>query len=52
MKLEITPVVKGEKIHFKNPDPAFYEAIGGKEGMEKLMYSFYVHPDLRRAQSL
>jgi len=41
MKLEITPVVKGEKVHFKNPDPAFYEAVGGKEGMEKLMYSFY-----------
>ena len=41
MKLEITPVVKGEKVQFKNPDPAFYEAVGGEEGMRKLMYSFY-----------
>ena len=41
MKLEITPVIKGEKVYFKNPDPAFYGAVGGKEGMEKLMYSFY-----------
>ena len=41
MSLEITPVVKGEAVAFKNPAIEFYEAVGGKEGMEKLMYSFY-----------
>ncbi|MEA3455195.1 MAG: globin [Campylobacterota bacterium] len=41
MSFEITPTVKGEHVDFKNPDPAFYEAIGGEEGMRKLMYSFY-----------
>ena len=41
MSYEITPVVKGEHVDFKNPDPAFYEAVGGEEGMKKLMYSFY-----------
>ncbi|WP_457607005.1 globin domain-containing protein [Nitratifractor sp.] len=41
MALEITPVVKGEKVRFKNPSPEFYEAIGGEKGMRKLMYNFY-----------
>ena len=41
MELTITPVNKGEKVHFTNPPIAFYEAIGGEEGMKKLMYSFY-----------
>ena len=41
MSLEITPVVKGEEVHFKNPSKRFYDAIGGEEGMRKLMYSFY-----------
>ena len=41
MSFEITPTVKGEHVDFKNPDPAFYEAIGGEEGMRKLMYNFY-----------
>ncbi|MEA3419434.1 MAG: globin [Campylobacterota bacterium] len=41
MSYEITPTVKGEHVDFKNPDPAFYEAVGGEEGMRKLMYSFY-----------
>ncbi len=41
MSFEITPTVKGEHVDFKNPNPAFYEAIGGEEGMRKLMYSFY-----------
>ena len=41
MSLDITPVVKGEAVTFKNPAKEFYEAVGGKEGMEKLMYSFY-----------
>jgi hemoglobin len=41
MSFEITPVEKGKAIEFKNPDPAFYEAVGGEEGMRKLMYNFY-----------
>jgi len=41
MSFEITPVEKGKPIEFKNPDPAFYEAVGGEEGMRKLMYNFY-----------
>jgi len=41
MALEITPVKKGEEVHFKNPSKRFYDAIGGEEGMKKLMYNFY-----------
>lgn len=41
MSYEVTKVVKGEPVHFKMPDPAFYEAVGGEEGMRKLMYDFY-----------
>ena len=41
MSLEITPVKKGETVHFKNPSKRFYDAIGGEEGMRKLMYDFY-----------
>ncbi|RLA76549.1 MAG: globin [Epsilonproteobacteria bacterium] len=41
MSYEITPTVKGEHVDFKNPNLAFYEAVGGEEGMKKLMYSFY-----------
>lgn len=37
---EVTPVVKGEEVHFKRPDPAFYEALG-YDGMKDLMYRFY-----------
>ncbi len=40
-RFKITPTVKGEKVDFKNPSPEFYEAVGGEEGMRKLMYSFY-----------
>ena len=40
MEFRITPVKKGEKIEFKNPTK-FYEAIGGEEGMKRLMYDFY-----------
>lgn len=36
----INPVIKGEAVHFKMPDPAFYEALG-YEGMKDLMYRFY-----------
>jgi len=41
MSMKITPVKKGEEVHFTNPSAKFYEAIGGEEGMRKLMYSFY-----------
>ncbi len=41
MAYEITKTVKDEKVPYKNPSPAFYEAVGGEEGMRKLMYSFY-----------
>jgi len=40
-RLEITPVVKGEAVEFKNPTEKFFKAIGGEEGMKKLMYDFY-----------
>jgi len=40
MKYEITKSVKGEKVDFKNPDPAFYEALG-YDGMQDMMYKFY-----------
>ena len=39
--LPITPVEKGAEVSFKNPPRAFYEAIGGEEGMKELMYNFY-----------
>jgi len=39
--LPLTPVSKGEEVHFKNPPKAFYEAIGEEEGMKELMYDFY-----------
>jgi len=38
---EVSKVVKGERVKFKQPDPRFYEAIGKEEGMKKLMYDFY-----------
>ncbi|MBD3790433.1 MAG: globin [Campylobacterales bacterium] len=40
MGYEVTKVKKGEQVHFKMPDPAFYEALG-YEGMKDLMYRFY-----------
>ncbi len=40
MSYEVTKTVIGEKINFKNPNPAFYEALG-EEGLRKLMYDFY-----------
>jgi len=39
--MEITPVIKGERVEFSNPSREFYDAVGGEEGMRKLMYSFY-----------
>ncbi len=41
MSMDITPVEKGERVHFHNPAIEFYEAVGGEEGMKKLMYNFY-----------
>ncbi len=41
MNLSLSQVNKGEEVHFKNPPKAFYEAIGGEEGMKTLMYDFY-----------
>ncbi len=40
MSFEITKAVKGEVVKFKNPDPAFYQALG-HDGMQELMYKFY-----------
>jgi hemoglobin len=37
---DVTPVEKGAPVHFRMPDPAFYEALG-YEGMKDLMYRFY-----------
>jgi len=39
--MEITPTQKGQKVTFRNPPRAFYEAVGGEEGMRRFMYSFY-----------
>ena len=41
MSMEMTPVKKGEEVHFQNPVKTFYEAVGGEEGMRALMYTFY-----------
>lgn len=43
MSMKITPVEKGADVYvsFKKPMKDFYEAIGGEEGMRKLMYNFY-----------
>ena len=41
MSYEVSKVEKGKEVKFRHPNPAFYEAIGGKDGMQKLMYDFY-----------
>ncbi len=41
MSMEITPVKKGEQVHFHNPAIEFYDAVGGEDGMRELMYNFY-----------
>jgi len=41
MALKISPVIKGEAVPFKNPPSAFFDAVGGEEGMKELMYDFY-----------
>jgi len=42
MKYEITKAIKDEDVKFKNPDPAFYKALG-HDDMQELMYKFYDH---------
>ena len=41
MSLEISKVIKGERVDFKSPPKEFLEAVGGVEGMKELMYRFY-----------
>jgi hemoglobin len=41
MSFDVSKVIKGEAVSFKQPNPEFYEAIGGEEGMRELMYDFY-----------
>jgi len=39
--MDITDVIKGESVDFKNPTKRFYNAVGGEDGMRKLMFNFY-----------
>jgi len=41
MSMVITPVKKGEQVHFHDPVVEFYNAVGGEDGMRELMYNFY-----------
>jgi hemoglobin len=41
MSYDVSKVVAGEDVKFKNPSAEFYEAVGGEEGMKNLMYDFY-----------
>ena len=41
MQLNITKTVQGEDVPYKSPSPEFFKAVGGAEGMQKLMYHFY-----------
>ena len=41
MNYKITKSIKGEKVDFRHPTKRFFDAVGGEEGMRKLMYSFY-----------
>jgi len=41
MSYEVSKVVMGEDVKYKNPTAEFYEAVGGEEGMKNLMYDFY-----------
>jgi hemoglobin len=41
MALDMSPVIKGEAVPFKNPPLEFFKAIGEEEGMKELMYDFY-----------
>lgn len=37
---EVDMIERGAPVHYKTPNPAFYEALG-YEGMKDLMYRFY-----------
>ena len=39
--MQISKVVKGQNVEFKNPPKEFLGAVGGVEGMKELMYRFY-----------
>jgi hemoglobin len=41
MSYDVSKVVAGEDVKFKNPSAEFYEAVGGEDGMKNLMYDFY-----------
>jgi len=41
MSYEVSKVDKGKRVNFKQPNPDFYEAVGGEDGMRELMYDFY-----------
>ncbi len=41
MSMKITSVKKGEAVHFHEPVIEFYNAVGGEDGMRKLMFNFY-----------
>ena len=41
MAFNISKAVENEDVPFENPKPLFYEALGGEEGMQKMMYNFY-----------
>jgi len=41
LALPMSEVEKGARVPFKNPPKAFFEAVGGSEGMRELMYDFY-----------
>jgi len=41
MSYDVSKVVIGEDVKFKNPSAEFFEAVGGEEGMKTLMYDFY-----------
>jgi len=41
MDLPFTAVEKGLHVKYRMPPQAFYDAVGGEEGMKELMYDFY-----------
>ena len=41
MSMDISQVVKGEHVPYKEPVIEFFNAVGGEDGMRKLMFNFY-----------
>ncbi len=41
MSMKITPVKKAQQVNFHEPVIEFYNAVGGEDGMRKLMFNFY-----------